>query len=240
MIYYRLTHFFITRQPEHFHWFTIGIYDSKEKAQAALDLLKTKPGFFLRPNAFRIRRIIRFKQPRGLNITYWADGFEIYTYKVRHKRKVRKKGRDYSAPGAYFITLCTDNKEPILWDEEAVVGCPPLSQIGSVVESIMLLIHENFPTMTVDQYCIMPDHIHMILSIHTDEDERQAAAPTLSMVVCYIMRAVSMQIGYPIWQALFVGRKIRNKKEYHAVWEYIENNPMKIDTADDIPDFKYM
>ena len=51
MIYYRLTHFFITRQPDHFHGFDIGIYDSKEKTQAALEYLRTKPGFCLRPRA---------------------------------------------------------------------------------------------------------------------------------------------------------------------------------------------
>lgn len=79
MICYRLTHFFITRQADHFHHFDIGIYESK-KAQAALDLLKTKPGFCLRPNAFRIRKVFRFKRPRLLNNTYWIDGFETYTY----------------------------------------------------------------------------------------------------------------------------------------------------------------
>ena len=80
MFYYRVTHFFITRKPEHFHGFDIGIYDSIEKAYAAIELLKTKPGFCLRPNAFKIRRVIRFKQPRLLNNTYWVDGFETYTY----------------------------------------------------------------------------------------------------------------------------------------------------------------
>ena len=80
MIYYRLTHFFITRQADHFHYFDIGIYDSKENAQAAMDLLKKKPGFCLHPNAFRIRNVFCFKRPRLLNNTYWIDGFETYTY----------------------------------------------------------------------------------------------------------------------------------------------------------------
>ena len=80
MICYRLTHFFITRKADHFHYFRIGIYESKEKAQEALELLKSKPGFCLRPNAFKIRGVIRFKRPRYLNNTYWIDGFETYTY----------------------------------------------------------------------------------------------------------------------------------------------------------------
>ena len=49
MIYYCLTHFFITAKPEHFHYFDIGIYESKEKANDALNQLKDKPGFSIRP-----------------------------------------------------------------------------------------------------------------------------------------------------------------------------------------------
>ncbi len=80
MIYYRLTHFFITAKPDHFHFFDIGIYDSKEKANDALNQLRDQPGFSLRPNAFKIRKVIRFRTPRLLNKTYWAGGFETYTY----------------------------------------------------------------------------------------------------------------------------------------------------------------
>ncbi len=80
MIYYRLTHFFITKQADHLHGFDIGIFDSEEKAKAALASVKDKPGFCLRPNAFRIRKVFRFRKPKLLNQTYWVDGFTTYTY----------------------------------------------------------------------------------------------------------------------------------------------------------------
>ena len=83
MICYRLTHFFITKQADPFHGFDIGIYDSREKAEAALAQLKDKPGFCLRPNAFRIRKVFRFRRPKLLNNTYWIDGFVTYTYTTR-------------------------------------------------------------------------------------------------------------------------------------------------------------
>ena len=94
--------------------------------------------------------------------------------------------------------------------------------------------------LTVDKYCVMPDHIHMILSINTDEDGQQIAAPTVSTVVGHMKRWVSLQIGYSIWQKSFIDRVIRNDKGYLAVWEYIENNPIKLDTAYDLPDFENM
>ena len=80
MVYYKLTHFFITKQPDYFHRFPIGIYDSRAKALTALDCVKSKPGFCLRPNAFHILPVIRFRQPKLVNRTYWIDGFETYTY----------------------------------------------------------------------------------------------------------------------------------------------------------------
>jgi len=80
MFYYRLMHFFITKKPDHFHGFDIGIYDKREKAVAAIETLKTKPGFSLRPKAFYIRKVIRLKRPKLVNQTYWVDGFETYTY----------------------------------------------------------------------------------------------------------------------------------------------------------------
>lgn len=78
MIYYKVIHLFFTKQADHIHCFVIGIYDSKQKAQDAINELKTKEGFCLRPNKFYIFKTIRFKKPRLLNMTYWQDGFTTY------------------------------------------------------------------------------------------------------------------------------------------------------------------
>lgn len=172
------------------------------------------------------------------------------------KRKhIRIENYDYSTPGAYFITVCVNNRKPILWNVGAAtcrpnsnststVGAatcrPNLSKTGSIVKTAILQISEHYPAVSVDKYCIMPDHIHMILSINTDEDGRQVAAPTVSTVVGHMKRWVSLQIGQSIWQKSFVDRVIRNDKGYRAVWEYIENNPVKLDTAYDMPDFDNM
>ena len=172
------------------------------------------------------------------------------------KRKhLRIKNYDYSKPGAYFITVCVNGRKPILWnvgaatcrpnfDNTSTVGAatcrPNLSKTGSVVEAAILQIQNHYPMISVDKYCIMPDHIHMILSINTNENGRQIAAPTVSTVIGHMKRWVSMQTGLSIWQKSFVDRVIRNDNGYRAVWEYIENNPVKLDTAYDMPDFENM
>lgn len=156
------------------------------------------------------------------------------------RRSIRIQAYDYSTPGAYFITACVQDRKSILWNAEAATGCSRLSPIGTLVETAILQIPEHYPMISVDIYCVMPDHIHMLLSIHTDEDGRQIAAPTMSMVVGHMKRWVSMKIGSSIWQKSFIDRVIRNDTGYRAVWEYIENNPIKLDTADDMPDFENM
>ena len=157
------------------------------------------------------------------------------------KRKpLRIENYDYSTVGAYFITVCVNDRKPILWNVGAATCRPNLSKVGSVVETAILQIPEHYPVVSVDKYCVMPDHIHMIISINTDKIGRQITAPTVSTVVGHMKRWVSMQIGHSIWQKSFIDRVIRNDKGYRAVWEYIDNNPIKLDTAYDMPDFEYM
>lgn len=157
------------------------------------------------------------------------------------KRKpIRILAYDYSSSGAYFITVCVHDRKPILWNVGAATCRPNLSKIGSVVEKAILQIPIHYPMISVDKYCIMPDHIHMILSIRTDDDGRQIAAPTMSTVIGHMKRWVSMQIGHSIWQKSFYDHVIRTQQSYDKIWEYIENNPIKLDTAYDMPDFENM
>ena len=147
----------------------------------------------------------------------------------------RKQNRlteyDYSQPGAYFITICTQSREKILWDG---VGADtirpqniPLSTIGKVVEQGILQIADYYESVRVDKYCVMPDHIHLILRIETGMNGRIVSAPTVSTVIGAMKRWVSKQVGKPIWQKSFYDHGIRNQRDYDEIWHYIENNPLK-------------
>lgn len=73
----------------------------------------------------------------------------------------------------------------------------------------------------------MPNHIHLLLRIESDEDGRPMAAPTVSTVIQQMKGYVTKQIGRPIWQKLFHDHVIRNEKGYQMIWNYIEENPMR-------------
>ena len=148
------------------------------------------------------------------------------------KRKpTRIENYDYSTPGTYFITVCTANREKIFWDG---VGADiirpenvPLSIAGKIMEQGILQISEHYKNVSVDKYCVMPDHIHFILRIESDIDGRMVSAPTVSTVVGSMKRWVSRQIGRSIWQKSFYDHGIRNQQDYDEIWAYIDNNPLK-------------
>ena len=75
--------------------------------------------------------------------------------------------------------------------------------------------------------CIMPDHIHLIIFLLTEEDGRSQTAPTISRVMKQFKGSVTKQIGWSIWQKSFADRVIRNELGYQSAWRYIENNPRK-------------
>jgi len=147
------------------------------------------------------------------------------------RKPIRIENYDYSTPGAYFVTACTANREKIFWNVVGADTIRPgntrLTPIGEIVEQGILQIAEHYENVSVDKYCIMPDHIHLILRIESDVQGRILSAPTVSTVIGSMKRWVSRRAGRPIWQKSFYDHGIRNQRDYEEIWEYIENNPLK-------------
>lgn len=86
---------------------------------------------------------------------------------------------DYSQNGAYFITICTKNRELLFWEEQvyqtetvgATIGRPgvgcPLSAYGRLAEEAILQIPQKYPAVKVENYTVMPNHVHLLLLIDT-------------------------------------------------------------------------
>ncbi len=136
---------------------------------------------------------------------------------------------DYSTPGAYFITICTRNRKNIFWETVGASIARPqdilLSKYGRAVEKAVLTIPKKYPSVSVDHYAIMPNHLHLLLLIHADADGRPMVAPTVSLVVQQMKGAVTKQAGFPLWQKGFHDHVIRNEKDYQMIWQYIDSNP---------------
>ena len=148
---------------------------------------------------------------------------------------IRKQNRltdyDYSIPNAYFITICTENRKNLFWsDVGAIIDRPqdvPLTQYGKTVDFYIKVIPDHYPAISVDHYVIMPNHIHLLLQINSDNNGRSLIAPTISRVVRLLKGTVSKKIGFPIWQKGFYDHVVRSETDYLEIWNYIEGNPGK-------------
>lgn len=89
---------------------------------------------------------------------------------VPKRKSARLKEYDYSQNGAYFITICTHNKQNLFWEPSVGVGIPDdpitvLSDYGKYVNDTIEFIHINNINISIDKYVIMPNHIHIICVI---------------------------------------------------------------------------
>ena len=73
---------------------------------------------------------------------------------------------DYSTPGAYFITICTKNRQKIFWENvgasSARPQAPQLTRAGIIAAQAVQNIEHHYPAISVDHYVVMPNHIHAI------------------------------------------------------------------------------
>ena len=98
------------------------------------------------------------------------------------ERKPNRLGEyDYSTSGAYFITVCTQDRRKIL---SQIVGGgaldAPMIQLtdaGKIVEKY-ILSSNRIPGITIDKFIIMPDHIHMIIQVDETAANGTSKAPS--------------------------------------------------------------
>lgn len=152
------------------------------------------------------------------------------------KRKhIRLREYDYSQNNFYFVTICTHDKKHLFGMGEH------LTNYGICAKDCLNKIHSVFPCVRLDKFVVMPNHIHAILVIEHDTatDKIEAASmyacPTLGTVIGNYKAAVSRQIhqivpNQTVWQSRFYDHVIRNQRDYEAIWQYIDENPVKWET----------
>ena len=81
-----------------------------------------------------------------------------------HRRSIRLKGHDYTQPGAYFVTICTRDRECLFG--HMVNGEMRLNDAGEIARRCWEGIPDHFPSVELDAFVIMPNHVHGIIVIH--------------------------------------------------------------------------
>ena len=132
------------------------------------------------------------------------------------------------------MTVCTRNKKNLLSTvgKGLALSAPEISltEIGQILDLEILNISTRFPCVVVEKYVIMPNHVHLLLSIRNTAGA--SPRPTVSQIVgiCKSMttRLASIadhQSGRIIFQSSFYDEIIRNDTHFLNVWQYIDSNP---------------
>ncbi len=147
---------------------------------------------------------------------------------MQERKQNRYKNFNYATKGAYFITVCTQDKKCVLsrivGDDALGVPQIELSRIGCIVEDEINKINKVYNHINVLQYVIMPNHIHLIIQILPNGGTPRVSSPTISDVIGSFKRFVRKKIGCQIFQRSFYDRIIRDD-EYQAISQYITENP---------------
>ena len=163
------------------------------------------------------------------------------------RKSTRLKNFDYSTKGAYFITICTHNRKCVLSRIVGAIHESPeiqLTEYGKIVDKVINNF-SNGSNVMIDRYVIMPNHIHMIVIIESDEElrairglgEANVTSPlqvrsAVSKVIGYIKMNSSKEIhniygNTTVWQRGFYDHIIRNREDYNEINKYIHENPAR-------------
>lgn len=167
-----------------------------------------------------------------------------YNPEIYHRHSIRLKGYDYSQAGAYFITICTQNRKCLFG--EIVNAEMLLNDAGKMVEKWWYELKNKFPNMELDQYVVMPNHFHGIIQIIVGADLRvcpdnsgeHTGSPLHRMVQWFktittneYIHNVKINNWQPfegkLWQRNYYEHIIRNENELNHIREYIINNPLQ-------------
>ncbi len=146
------------------------------------------------------------------------------------KRKANRLANyDYSQNGAYFITICVKDKQPILSRIKFNSIYPneiQLSKFGTIIANEILNIENRYDNIKVLDYVIMPNHVHLIIQLYNQNY-------SLGQVIGSFKSIATLQckrIGYTddkLFQRNYYDHIIRNEDDYFTKANYIKNNPEK-------------
>jgi putative transposase len=161
------------------------------------------------------------------------------------RRSVRLRGFDYASSGAYFITICAHHREQKFGRIEN--GLVRLNDLGRLTEKLWHEIPNHFPSVFLDTFIVMPDHLHGILLIDnwrtgtacrapTPESYQAPASGSISTVIRSFKSAVTRNARaqndhvheYEVmFQRGFFETVVTSRSQHQQIRDYILSNPTR-------------
>ena len=165
--------------------------------------------------------------------------------KYRSKYRIsspRLANWDYGPHGLYFVTICTKDRvryfgEIEMENEAQGIASLHSSEIGKIAFDNWLQIPQYHPYVEIDEFVIMPDHIHGILFINKPDKivwesnkfgtQRNNLASIIRGYKASVKKYSTLNGIEFSWQPRYYDRVIREEKEYVNIKDYIFNNPIQ-------------
>lgn len=152
---------------------------------------------------------------------------------VPHRKRMRLRDWDYAQSAVYMVTICIADRTHRLGritDDDRVV----LSDAGRMVEQELLTLSEHRSGVELDEYVVMPNHIHCLLGLNTKNVDKSVGLAAVvgafkSRTTNRYIRGVKMGVLPPfdrhLWQRDYFETIMRDEKWVEHRREYILANP---------------
>ena len=144
---------------------------------------------------------------------------------MRFRKPHRIPEFDYSSAASYFITFNTINRQKLLSEIHSVDAYVPpvvsLKPYGEITEKYILQMEAFHPEITLDNYVIMPDHVHLLITIKESDE----ANPGIAVIIQSLKTMITKEIGNKIWQLDFYDTVADTDELFMRCDTYIDNNP---------------
>lgn len=141
---------------------------------------------------------------------------------------MRKYIRNYVEGGTYFFTMVTKHRKPLFQD-------PALCELFMAgIEKT-----KTFHLFELEAFCILPDHIHLLISLPNNIKNYSNIIKELKKTVTKAIRKHLAQPNLVVWQDRFWEHTIRDERDMQTHYDYIHYNPVKHGYADSIDQWEW-
>jgi putative transposase len=185
-----------------------------------------------------------------------SDNQVTYDPTSHRRRSLRLKDYDYAQAGAYFVTICTQDRVCLFGD--VTDGAMSLNAAGQLVATLWTDVTVRFPDACLDAFVVMPNHIHGIILLRDtigaplvgaqiDNEATTRVAPTIGDIVGAFKSSTTVEYvraakahRWPafhrrLWQRNYYEHIIRDEPELSRIRRYIDENPARWDFDDENP-----
>jgi REP element-mobilizing transposase RayT len=141
------------------------------------------------------------------------------------RKSVRLPGYDYSFQGAYYVTICTNNRFPYfgkIHDYKIA-----LSRIGMIVEHDWMSIPKHFAAVGLYEFAVMPDHVHGIVELTTQDHSLASIIGGFKAGVTRLCRQNELVDNEKLWQRGYFEHIVSTEQSLRRIRQYIIDNPIQ-------------